>query len=186
MDSLLVQRELGLPLGGRCGTRCGLEPIWGGHASGTLVKKLQLDHSLDQALCTAVNDISWDCSGCFLASAGDDCALHVYRPSGELLRSFDPVRTGRGLQLQLHLLRSASMQTVATQAVGFMRPAGTHVIDHGSAIPARITWRHTPLRWRRQECSCHQRGARRCETLQLPRGARQVPGSSGWLCDPQR
>ena len=97
MDSGLLQRSLGLPLGQRRRP----EPIWGGLASEVLVRKLQLEHSLPAqqepqgggpaGTSTAINDVSWDCSGSFLASAGDDCALHVYSATGSLLRSFDPV-----------------------------------------------------------------------------------------------
>jgi WD40 repeat protein len=92
MDPLLLARETGL---GRLSRRP--EPIWGGDASETLVRKLQLDQGLEQTLASAVNDVSWDCSGSFLASAGDDCILNVYSAGGRLLRSFDPVRGARGV-----------------------------------------------------------------------------------------
>lgn len=95
MDCAILQRSLGLPLGP--GRRP--DAVWGvGSASETLVRKLQLEHSLQEprvgmGTSTAINDLSWDCSGRFLASAGDDCALHVFEgATGRVLRSFDPVR----------------------------------------------------------------------------------------------
>jgi hypothetical protein len=102
MDLLLLRREGGLapPLRRSYG-RPG--PFWGGAGSETLVRKMQLEHGLDQAVpgtnlsSTSVNDLSWDCTGSYLASAGDDCALHVYSSSGSLLRSFDPVRAAHGV-----------------------------------------------------------------------------------------
>jgi hypothetical protein len=89
MDALLLQRELGVPLGRRSGRS---EPTWG-TSSESLVRKLQLERCLDQGGATSITDVAWDCSGSYMASAGDDCALHVYNVSGRLLRSFDPVRT---------------------------------------------------------------------------------------------
>lgn len=72
------------------------DQIWGGFgpAGEGLVRKLALEHSLEHEASTAINDLCWDDSGAFLASAGDECALHIYSVSGRRLRSIDPVRLG--------------------------------------------------------------------------------------------
>ena len=99
MDGLsaLLQREAGLPLlprggaGFRGAAARGLPPIWGGPASTSLVKRFQEDWVAGSASAISFNDIAWADSE-ILATAGDDCALHLFNSStGALLRSFDAV-----------------------------------------------------------------------------------------------
>ena len=87
MDALLLQRQLGLGRGPGAPSR-----IWGGPASESLVRKLELEWSVEQQDASVCNDVSWDCSGSYLASAGDDCSLSVRSRSGRLLWRCDPVR----------------------------------------------------------------------------------------------
>lgn len=125
----LLQRESGLNIlprslggvgggGGRSG-RSGGSSSWALPFSEGMVRRLALDWSGPEVRpggiipgSNSVNDLCWDCTGSFLASGGDDCALHLYSESGALLRSFDPVRRreqrARRFSLRIRLPPSAA------------------------------------------------------------------------------
>jgi WD40 repeat protein len=86
LDALLFRRELGAS---STTPRC-FESSVG--SSACMVRRLALRHELEGHI-GSVNTLSYDSSGRFLASAGEDCTLKLWdAASGRQLRSFDPVR----------------------------------------------------------------------------------------------
>ena len=162
MDGLsaLLQREAGLPLlprggaGFRGAAARGLPPIWGGPASTSLVKRFQEDWVAGSASAISFNDIAWADSE-ILATAGDDCALHLFNSStGALLRSFDAVsffavfaRRAR-CTLRCVVCARAACSVVAPPSIGssheYIRPTfGGGTPPLGNTITQRPTQGHT-------------------------------------------